>query len=58
MRDLCKKQIKGEPIVAGLGFKRKELCLKCGAPILKFLDKNKLIEIPKILLSDKLTLGK
>jgi len=43
--DLCKKKIKGEPVIAGVGFfQRTELCKKCGAPILKFLRKHKFIE--------------
>jgi len=43
--DLCKRTIKGKPIIAGVGFfKRFELCEKCGAPILKFLKKHKFIE--------------
>jgi hypothetical protein len=43
--DLCKKKIKGEPVIAGVGlFQRAELCEKCGAPILKFLKKHKFIE--------------
>jgi hypothetical protein len=42
--DLCKKKIKGEPVIVGVGFfKRFELCEKCGAPILKFLGKHKFI---------------
>ena len=43
--DLCKKKIKGEPIIAGVGFfSRAELCEKCGSIIFKFLKKHKLIE--------------
>lgn len=43
--DLCKKNIKGEPIIAGDGFFRKaELCEKCGAPIRKFLEKHKFVD--------------
>ncbi|MBU3964662.1 hypothetical protein KJ562_03020 [Patescibacteria group bacterium] len=43
--DICKKQIKGTPVTAGVGFFRiVELCEKCGAPILKFLEKHKFIE--------------
>lgn len=46
--DLCKKQIKGEPITAGIGFFPKaELCEKCGAFIIKFLKKNKFVEPTK-----------
>ena len=46
--DLCKKKIKEEPIIAGVGFfKRFELCEKCGLPILKFLKKHKFIEKSK-----------
>jgi len=46
--DLCKKSIKDEPITAGLGFFPKaELCDTCGAPILKFLIKNKFIKEEK-----------
>jgi len=44
--DLCKKKIKDELISVNYGFlKRAELCEKCAVPILKFLKKNKLIEI-------------
>jgi uncharacterized OB-fold protein len=47
--DLCKKQIKGEPVTAGRGFFPKtELCEKCGAPILRFLEKHKFIKSEKI----------
>ncbi len=46
--DLCKKQINGKPITAGLGFfPMVEFCEKCGAPILKFLKKHKFIESEK-----------
>lgn len=39
--DLCKKQIKGEPVVAGFGYwRRTELCRKCGKPIIEFLEKS------------------
>jgi len=44
--DLCEKEIK-HPIVAGTGFfsgVHVELCDDCGAPILKFLRKNKIID--------------
>ncbi len=44
--DLCKKIIKGEPVIAGIGFFPKvELCEKCGKPIKNFLKKHKFIEI-------------
>lgn len=44
--DLCKKNIKNDPIMAGISFlNKKEFCDKCGAPIMKFLKKRKLIEI-------------
>lgn len=44
--DSCKKLIKDDKsIIAGIGFSRVELCEKCGAPISKFLEKNKLIEL-------------
>ncbi len=43
--DICKRQIKDDSIKVGLGFsKRLELCQKCGAPILQFLKKSKVIE--------------
>jgi len=43
--DICKKQIKGKPVTAGLGFfLNVELCEKCGASILKFLKKHKFIK--------------
>jgi len=46
--DLCKKNIKGEAITAGIGFFPKaELCEKCGSSILKFLKKNKFLETNK-----------
>ena len=48
--DLCKKNIKGEPVMAGRGFfSRTELCEKCGVPILKFLKKNKFLKNEKII---------
>ncbi len=46
--DLCKKKIADDPVTAGVGFFPKaELCKKCGAPILKFLENRKLIEAKK-----------
>lgn len=46
--DLCKKKIRGKPIIAGLGvFPDAELCEKCGAPVLRFLKRHKFIEIKK-----------
>ncbi|MBU2635198.1 hypothetical protein KJ841_01835 [Patescibacteria group bacterium] len=46
--DLCKKKIKGEPVIAGdKWFSKVELCKKCGSPILKFLKKHKFIEVKK-----------
>jgi hypothetical protein len=48
--DLCKKEIKKEPVTAGIGFFPKaELCEKCGSSILKFLRKNKFIKEDEIL---------
>ena len=44
--DFCKKEIKGA-VVAGTGFfsgAHVELCDDCGAPILKFLQKHKIID--------------
>ncbi|MFH1656522.1 MAG: hypothetical protein ABH956_01975 [Candidatus Nealsonbacteria bacterium] len=38
--DLCKKNIKNQPVTAGIGyFTKAELCDKCGSPILNFLKK-------------------
>lgn len=46
--DLCKKKVKEKPVIAGRGILDwVELCEKCGAPILEFLKKNKLISIDK-----------
>ena len=46
--DLCKKNIKGEAVTAGVGFFPKaELCEKCGKPILKFLRRYRFIEREK-----------
>jgi len=46
--DLCKKKIKGEPIIAGASYLRTvDLCEKCGTPIKAFLKKNKLGEPKK-----------
>ena len=43
--DLCRKNIKGEPIMAGQGYSdRVDLCEPCGSPVLDFLKKHKLIE--------------
>ena len=44
--DFCRKDIEGNPVVAGQGiFARPgvELCNECGAPILRFLRKHKVI---------------
>lgn len=46
--DLCKKEIDGESIIAGIGlFPRIELCRKCGNPILNFLKKYKFVNKKK-----------
>lgn len=46
--DLCKKNIKGEAVTAGIGFfPQVELCERCGKPILALLRKYKFIERPK-----------
>jgi len=46
--DLCKKNIKDQPIIAGVGFfPNAELCEKCGKPIKDFLKKHKFIKIDK-----------
>ena len=46
--DLCKKNIKDEPITAGIGiFPKAELCEKCGKPIKNFLKKHKFIKTGK-----------
>ena len=43
--DFCHKKIKEEPVVAGIGyFPDVELCDDCGSPILKFLQKHKIID--------------
>jgi len=43
--DLCKKNIQGKPVTAGVGLlSGVELCGKCGKPILIFLRKHKFIE--------------
>ena len=43
--DLCRKKVKGSPIIAGTGYlETVELCEKCGLPIIKFLKKNKCFE--------------
>ena len=47
--DLCKKVIKSEPIVAGIGyFPKTELCEKCGDSIVRFLAKHKFIDEQKL----------
>jgi len=47
--DLCKRNVKGEPVTAGIGFfPTVELCEKCGYPILKFLKKHKFQESKKL----------
>ena len=52
--DLCGKNIKEEPITAGIGFFPKaELCKKCGAPILKFLRKYQFIEAKRIKINNR-----
>ncbi len=46
--DICKKNLKSEPITAGVGlFRHKDFCLSCGKPILDFLKKHKLLEEEK-----------
>ncbi|MEK7501099.1 MAG: hypothetical protein AAB642_03170 [Patescibacteria group bacterium] len=45
--DLCRKDIKDQPVTAGFGFfssSGAELCRKCGGPILSFLRKHKFID--------------
>ena len=43
--DLCKKKINEQPVAVRIGlFSSVELCRKCGADILKFLTKHKLIK--------------
>jgi len=44
--DLCKKNVKDDKtITIRVGFSsRAELCEKCGAPIIKFLKRRKLIK--------------
>ena len=43
--DLCKKLVKGKPVVAGFGFlSGVEMCHKCGLPVLNFLEKHKLLD--------------
>lgn len=42
--DFCKKIVKDNAMIAGVGFHRVELCEKCGKPVLNFLKKNKIIE--------------
>jgi len=42
--DLCEKDIKGEPVIAGLGLLNGvELCEKCGLPALKFLKSKSIV---------------
>ncbi|KKQ23479.1 MAG: hypothetical protein US35_C0004G0012 [Parcubacteria group bacterium GW2011_GWA2_37_10] len=47
--DLCKKEIKGQPLTVGRGFFHdvKEICDDCGKPVLEFLRKNKFIKEEK-----------
>lgn len=44
--DFCKKNIKDKVVMAGLGYKRFDLCHTCGAPVLAFLKKNNLPDDP------------
>jgi len=47
--DLCKKDIKDKPIVAGIGFfPDVELCEKCGKPIKDFLKKHNFVKEEKV----------
>ncbi len=47
--DICKKNISGEPVMAGASyFRNKEFCGKCGRPVLDFLIKHKFVEKEKI----------
>lgn len=42
--DICKKGIKGDPVMAGMGyFVGNDFCSKCGKPVLDFLKKHKFI---------------
>ena len=46
--DICKKNLKGDVIRAGVGlFREKDLCLSCGKPVLDFFKKHKLIKEEK-----------
>ncbi len=46
--DICKKKLKDEPVRAGMGyFVGNDFCLKCGKPVLDFLEKHKLIQEEK-----------
>jgi hypothetical protein len=42
--DFCKKNIKDNAIIAGVGFYRIELCKKCGKPVFDFLKRNKIVK--------------
>lgn len=47
--DLCKKEVEKEVVTAGFGYwGRVELCHECGAPIIKFLKRKKLIKEEKV----------
>ena len=47
--DICKKDTKGEYIVAGIGFfhNKIEACYACATPIVAFLKKHKVIKEEK-----------
>jgi NAD-dependent SIR2 family protein deacetylase len=42
--DKCGKTIKTEPICAGIGWHRIELCKTCGKEIIDYFVKNKLLK--------------
>lgn len=48
--DICKKEIKDYSkrvrVEAPVAFSNLAFCLNCGAPVIKFLEKNHLIEKP------------
>lgn len=44
--DLCKKVIKGDFIKAGANWNLADLCPKCAAPVVRFLEKKKLLDDP------------
>lgn len=45
--DICKKEIRGRKVVTGIKWDTFDLCQSCGFPVVKFMEKHKLIKKEK-----------